>query len=110
MEKRRMRWKPKWRRSDSKEKESKEKESESQEEEPEYKPKGHCVGEISSFNDRCAQITTKEECTDEGRTAMSDGVCDWIASCKDDDAAVEALFGDMLGATRCDSPNLELNG
>jgi len=41
---------------------------------------GTCVGEISSFDDRCGALDNQDDCEAEGVSVFSNGVCDWIAS------------------------------
>merc|ERR1711953_610008 len=45
---------------------------------------GTCVGELESFNEQCSPHKDRESCENEGVSAMSDGVCDWITACAQD--------------------------
>jgi len=40
---------------------------------------GRCIGEIDSMHKRCRPMLTKDDCESEGKSFMSDGVCDWLA-------------------------------
>merc|ERR1712241_715422 len=54
-------------------------EDEEEKEKPEDETEvGYCKGEITSHDERCGKVKTKEECNSFGKNALSDGICDWI--------------------------------
>merc|ERR550525_2319329 len=68
--------------------------------EPE-KPKGKCVGEITSKNADCEPIDNKEECESKGKGIMSDGYCDWIPAADDGACAKLTKCGECMDNMDC---------